>query len=275
MQVGRRVRCAATMYELVPDRAVVFGTRLKTRPVPRGITVSLRRYPRRMYGRAGEAGKTQLSPGAVRRCRRCVVTKPLEEFASHQLPNGRRKTDCYCRPCRKAYQHEWYLKNREQALAAAAARRAAERANRAAPSTPPVRRPLREAVGFRAHANPRVQGDEGLGIAIAYFTRVGLKVAIPLTDSQRYDLIIDDGQRLQRVQVRTTTMKRGRGYVVHLRTIGGNKSQVITRAFDPSDYEWLFVVCGDGTAYLIPTTSITARFALYLSRKYEPYRIVD
>src|SRR5207302_372073 len=50
---------------------------------------------------------------------------------------------------------------------------------------PPVeRRPLREAVGFRTFPNPRKQGNLGLAIAIAYLTRIGLDVAIPLTDTQ-------------------------------------------------------------------------------------------
>jgi hypothetical protein len=185
------------------------------------------------------------------------------------------KVDCYCRPCRKEYQHDWYMANREAALAAAAARREREREKRPPKPGPPERRPLAEAVGFRTHPNPRIQGNAGLGIAIAYFCRIGSSVAIPLTDTQRYDLIIDDGDGLQRVQVKTTTMKQGHGYVVHLKTVGGNRTQLNVRPFHPSDYEWLFVVCGDATAYLIPTDAITARTCLYLSRKYERFRLED
>ena len=210
-----------------------------------------------------------------RQCRRCEVIKPLQDFPASLRTNGSVKFGSYCRPCQKVYQHEWYMAHREAALAAAAARRDRDRASRPPRPDPPERRPLREAIGFRRLANPRVQGNAGLGIAIAYFTRIGVHVAIPLTDTQRYDLIIEHEERLQRVQVKTTTMKQGRGYNVHLRTIGGNKSQIVARDFHPSDYEWLFVVCGDATAYLIPTTAITSRAALFLSRKYEPYRIED
>jgi hypothetical protein len=101
------------------------------------------------------------------------------------------------------------------------------------------------------------------------------RVAIPLTDSQPYDLIIDDGSGLARVQVRTTTKKEGRNYYVKLATIGGNKTQVITRPFDPTDYEWLFVVCGDATAFLIPTTEIHARYSLSLGRRFEAFRLLN
>ena len=210
-----------------------------------------------------------------RRCRRCGAFKPVNEFSVTVRPNGSPKFSSYCAPCRKAYQHEWYLANRDKCLASAALRRSANKV-RPRPNPPPVeRQPLREAVGFRAHPNTRHQGDAGLGIAIAYFSRIGAKVGIPLTDSQPYDLMVDDGQQLARVQVRTTTVREGHAYVVGLKTVGGNKTQLITKVFDPKAYEWLFVVCGDATAYLIPTTAIRAKYSIFLGRKYEPYRLED
>lgn len=210
-----------------------------------------------------------------RQCTRCGEIKPLQEFAASLRRNGTVKFGSYCPPCRKAYQHEWYLANREKSLAAAAARREAEKARRL-PAPPPLeRQPLREAVGFRKFPNPRKQGNAGMGIAIAYLSRIGVEVAIPLTDTQRYDLIIVHGEGMERVQVKTTTVKQGRNYYVRLTTIGGNHTQVKVRKFEPTDYEWLFVVCGDATAYMIPTPAITARSGLLLGRKYEPYRLED
>ena len=210
-----------------------------------------------------------------RQCSRCREFKPLPDFSGSLRANGSVKFSSYCRPCRKAYQQEWYLANRQKCLAAAMARRDAERAKRPPPPTPPARRPLREAIGFRTFANPRKQGNAGLGIAIAYLSRIGVDVAIPLTDTQRYDLIILHNQGMERVQVKTTTCKDGGSYVAHVRTIGGNKSQVKVRLFDPTDYEWLFVVCGDATAYMIPSTEITARYSLTLGRRYERFRLED
>jgi hypothetical protein len=210
-----------------------------------------------------------------RQCRRCAAIKPLQEFSASLRANGTVKFGSYCPPCRKAYQHEWYLAHREKALAAAAARRETEKGQRRPDPAPLERRPLSDAVGFRPHANTRLQGDAGLGIAIAYFSRIGVRVGIPLTDSQPYDLMIDDSQQLSRVQVRTTTNREGRSYVVGLKTVGGNKTQLITKVFDPSAYEWLFVVCGDATVYLIPTTAITARYSIFLGRKYEAFRLED
>lgn len=208
-----------------------------------------------------------------RQCIRCGEIKPRDDFSVGVHANGNPKFRSECRPCRSAYQHAWYLANREKCLAAAATRRASEKTRRAPEPPPTERRPLAEAVGFRAYGNTRLQGDAGLGIAIAYFSRIGAKVGIPLTDSQPYDLMVDDGRELARVQVRTTTVREGRSYVVGLKTVGGNKTQIITKVFDPTAYEWLFVVCGDATAYLIPTTAITARYSIFLGRKYERFRL--
>ncbi len=208
-------------------------------------------------------------------CVRCGVFKSLSEFSASLRRNGTVKFGSYCPPCRKAYQHEWYQRNRDKCLNAAAARRDAARAEQGPMPAPAERRPLQEAVGFRGHANTRLQGDAGMGVAIAYFSRIGVRIGIQLTDSQPDDLMIDDGGMLSRVQVRTTTVREGRSYVVGLKTVGGNKTQVITKVFDPTAYEWLFVVCGDATAYLIPTTAISARYSIFLGRKYERFRLED
>ena len=210
-----------------------------------------------------------------RQCRRCQAVRPLQEFPASLRANGSVKFGSYCPPCQKAYQHEWYLANRDKHRAAVAARKEAERSQRAPKPPPTERRPLREAVGFRTFPNTRVQGNAGLGIAIAYFTRIGVEVAVPLTDTQRYDLIIVHHAGMERVQVKTTTVKQGRNYYVKLTTIGGNHTQVKVRKFEPTDYEWLFVVCGDATAYMIPTPAITARTGLLLGRRYEGYRLED
>ena len=46
-----------------------------------------------------------------------------------------------------------------------------------------------------------IQGNIGLGKAIEYFTSNNITVAIPLNDTQKYDLIVDFNGKLQRVSV--------------------------------------------------------------------------
>jgi hypothetical protein len=43
----------------------------------------------------------------------------------------------------------------------------------------------------------------------------------------------------------------------------------------PTDYEWLFVVCGDACAYLIPTDAISARTQISLGKNYDAYLLHD
>jgi len=77
------------------------------------------------------------------------------------------------------------------------------------------------------------KGDTAVAQAIASFTKAGYDVSLPLTESAAYDLIVDTGRDLKRVQVRYTSSHQvdlrrihsnSQGYVVkrpcRMRTIG-------------------------------------------------------
>lgn len=111
----------------------------------------------------------------------------------------------------------------------------------------------------------------GLGVAIGYFTKVGYTVGIPLTDSQDYDLIIDNGIQLGRVQVKTCNFKR-RSYEVNLSIKGGNRTSVgKVKKFDISNSDYLFIVTKDLDQYFIPTKELVAQYNLVLGPKYQKY----
>jgi hypothetical protein len=127
---------------------------------------------------------------------------------------------------------------------------------------------------FVRRINPRKQGDAGMGIAIGWFACAGYTVCLPLTDSQPYDLVVDDGETgLQRVSVRTTTAVVKGLYDVGLRTVGGNKTQTKFRNFDRTQVELLFVACDNGDRYLIPTTAFDAKTYLRLGAKYVAFKV--
>jgi hypothetical protein len=63
------------------------------------------------------------------------------------------------------------------------------------------------------------KGDIGVAQAIATFTRKGYDVSLPLTESVAYDLVVDTGTELKRVQVRFTSSKE-----VDLRRVHSNSS---------------------------------------------------
>ena len=97
-----------------------------------------------------------------------------------------------------------------------------------------------------------------MGVAIAWFTTHNYTVCIPITDSQPYDLVVDDGTGIQRVSVKTTTKASGE---VGLRTQGGNKSQFKIKHFDKSEAELLFVATPKNML-LIPTKLITCKTSI-------------
>ena len=102
------------------------------------------------------------------------------------------------------------------------------------------------------------QGVVGIGEAIAYFTRNDYVVSLPLNDTQKYDLIVDGGEALKRIQVKTTRFSRDPGYwSVQLRTSGGNRSNANRVSFmSAKESDELFVLCEDASCYLIPVSLV-------------------
>jgi len=67
------------------------------------------------------------------------------------------------------------------------------------------------------YKNSKKQGDAGLGVAIGWYATKGTTVCLPLTDSQSYDLIADEDDKLKKVQVKTSTYQRRGRFVVGLK----------------------------------------------------------
>jgi hypothetical protein len=121
--------------------------------------------------------------------------------------------------------------------------------------------------------NSKKQGDWGMGVAICYFATQGYMVAVPLTDSQLYDLVIDDGS-LKRVQVRTTLAQDVYGtYTIDLRVSGGNKSRSTRKHLEKGDFDLLFAVTGSNELFLIPIEAIDSKSHLALGKKMEKFKI--
>jgi hypothetical protein len=124
-------------------------------------------------------------------------------------------------------------------------------------------------------ANPRRQGDIGEAAAIAWLTRAGFGVWIPLGHSPDADLIAERDDRLLRVQVKTSTALRNDRYEVSLATKGGNRSwSGRVKTIDPSRYEYLFVLVGDGRQWFIPAAQIAAKTMMLLGGpKYAAFEV--
>lgn len=118
--------------------------------------------------------------------------------------------------------------------------------------------------------NSKKQGDTCY--AMAYYAKLGWTVSVPVTDSQDYDLVVDNGTRLFKVQVKTTkSISPSGNYIVSLRTIGGNRSGTgKCKDFSENSSDLLFALTDSGDCYSIPKSEISA---VALGERYLPYRV--
>ena len=90
------------------------------------------------------------------------------------------------------------------------------------------------------------KGDVAVTRAIASFTEVGWDVALPVSESARYDLIIDTGLELKRVQVKFTSTVE-----VDLRRIHSNSKGYAIKKYKSKNFDWLYVLKENGDEFLI------------------------
>ncbi len=90
------------------------------------------------------------------------------------------------------------------------------------------------------------KGDRATATAIASFTSRGWDVSIPLTESAAYDLVVDAGGPLYRVQC---TFSSGRQ--VDLRRIHSNGAGFVLKRSRASAYDGLYVLNAVGQEFLV------------------------
>ena len=119
-----------------------------------------------------------------------------------------------------------------------------------------------------------LQGNIGLGRAIEYFTSHQISVALPLNDTQKYDLIADFNGRLQRISVKTSRNRTQYGtYAIQLRNCGGSSGKSIVRPFDKTSCDYIFALTGDDKLYLIPSERIEAVNSITVGKKYTEFQV--
>ena len=92
------------------------------------------------------------------------------------------------------------------------------------------------------------KGDIATSRAIATFTAMGFDVSIPVTESAAYDLVLDDGRQLARLQCKFVSDRRRQ---VDLRRIHSNSSGYVVKRTTVGSYDWLYVLDGANAEYLI------------------------
>jgi hypothetical protein len=107
------------------------------------------------------------------------------------------------------------------------------------------------------------KGDMATTRAIATFTQLGFDVSIPVTESAAYDLVVDDGSGLRRVQCKFSS-----GRHVDLRRIHSNSKGYVVKRVNPDAYDWLYVLSPDGAEFLI-RQCLANRRAVTLNPKFQ------
>jgi len=122
---------------------------------------------------------------------------------------------------------------------------------------------------------PREQGDLGELSAMEWLASQGAHIYLPVGHSPDVDLIADFGDRLLRVEVKTSTCHRRERWAVLISTRGGNQSWTgLVKYFDPARCDYLFVHVGDGRRWFIPTRRLESRSGLNLGgQKYSEFEI--
>jgi len=122
---------------------------------------------------------------------------------------------------------------------------------------------------------PRRQGNAGEFSAMEWLVHAGAIVAKPLFEHPDYDLIADFGDRIHRVQVKTSTHWAHNRFVVALCTRGGNQSwNGIVKRLDATRCDTVFIHVGDGRRWYIPATALGGGSGIVLGGpKYADYEV--
>ena len=103
----------------------------------------------------------------------------------------------------------------------------------------------------------RRQGDIGELSAMDWLGLQGYSIYIPIGHSPDCDLVADAGDRLLRVQVKTSTVYRKGRWEITVCTKGGNRSRNgLVKRLNASRIDYLFVLVADGRRWFIPSSAV-------------------
>lgn len=112
---------------------------------------------------------------------------------------------------------------------------------------------------------PREQGDFGELSAMQWLAWQGASVAVPIGNNRHWDLMAELDGRAVRVQVKSCRCRHRDRWSVTLATRGGNQSwNGVAKYLDPSRFDYLFVLVGDGRRWFIPADRVTGGRGLVL-----------
>ena len=111
--------------------------------------------------------------------------------------------------------------------------------------------------------------------AMYWLASRGARIALPVGNNPHWDLVAELNGRVLRVQVKTGRSRRTGRWEVRVSTSGGNQSwNRVVKLLDPSCFDYLFVLVGDGRRWFIPASRIEAGCGLRLGGpKYAEFEV--
>lgn len=117
------------------------------------------------------------------------------------------------------------------------------------------------------------KGNSGLVSAIAYYGLKGYTISLPLNDTQDYDLIVDNGEKLLKVQVKATSQRSPQGYTTFaVRSCGGTNGTAY-KTIKETDIDIVFVLTELQEMYEIPINEITTTNSMNLGPDRQCFRV--
>ncbi|MGW6194896.1 group I intron-associated PD-(D/E)XK endonuclease [Kribbella sp. NPDC055110] len=124
-------------------------------------------------------------------------------------------------------------------------------------------------------ARPEMLRAAAPALAMAWFTLHGCAVALPM-EPEVYDLLVTTTNGIQRVQIKSSERPGSNG---HWQVGIGRRPYVLDKSatkmpYDPDDIDLFFIVLGDGSLYVIPSSVVAGRVSIYADT-YARYRVGD
>jgi hypothetical protein len=130
--------------------------------------------------------------------------------------------------------------------------------------------------------NNKQKGNLAVASAIKHFVSAGYTVSIPLTDTARYDLVVERDGTFLAVQCKYAGYEGHPGvFSVPLYVCGGNRSAGNRRLrYREGDFDLLFVLCANSRMYVIPFEEVAGQTTINIGReskwaKWERYFLPD
>jgi hypothetical protein len=98
------------------------------------------------------------------------------------------------------------------------------------------------------------KGNLAIASAIKHYVSAGYTVSLPLSDTAKYDLVVERDGAFRAVQCKYAGHERSQGiFSVPLYVCGGNRSAGNRRVrYQEGDFDLLFVLYANGQMYAIP-----------------------